>query len=218
MEGIGYWLFLAAMYFLLSLMKKRQQKVARRMLDEDELVQESDQQPGPFQSETLQELFNEIKNFGQDILEPEADGFRNYQKKDFTVSPEEMLLNKSQLLGLSAPEMTVLLGGMRALGISANGYSCFTETPGKLTNDFFVRLLDMSVEWKPINSNSYEATDRISGEKAGTASRVDLVFGSNSQLRALAEFYASEDSKEKFINDFIQAWNKVMNADRFDLL
>ena len=153
------------------------------------------------------------------VLEPEADGFRNYQKGDYTVSPEEMMLNKAQLLGLTAPEMTVLYGGMRSLGISSNGYSFFTNNPGKLSNDFFVNLLDMSVEWKPNGSNSsYEAINRSSGEKTRTASRADLVFGSNSQLRALAEFYASNDSKQQFINDFINAWNKVMNADRFDLL
>ena len=127
------------------------------------------------------------------------------------------MLNKAQLLGISAPEMTVLLGGMRAIGITANGHSLFTDTPGKLTNDFFVKLLDMSVEWKPNGKNSYEATDRSSGKKIRTASRVDLVFGSNSQLRALAEFYASDDSREQFVNDFISAWNKVMNADRFDI-
>ena len=153
------------------------------------------------------------------VLEPEADGFRNYQKADYTVSPEEMMLNKAQLLGLTAPEMTVLYGGMRSLGISSNGYSFFTNNQGKLSNDFFVNLLDMSVEWKPNGSNSsYEAINRSSGEKTRTASRADLVFGSNSQLRALVEFYASHDSKQQFINDFINAWNKVMNADRFDLL
>ncbi|MEE3228871.1 MAG: peroxidase family protein, partial [Chloroflexota bacterium] len=123
-----------------------------------------------------------------DVLEPEADGFRNYQKTEFTTSPEEMMLNKAQLLGLTAPEMTVLVGGMRALGITANGHNVFTDTPNKLTNDFFVKLLDMKVEWKPTGSNSYEATDRSTGEKVRTVSRVDLVFGSNSQLRALAEF------------------------------
>ncbi len=152
------------------------------------------------------------------VLEPKADGFRNYQKTEFTVSPEEMMLDKAQLLGLTAPEMTVLVGGMRALGISADGHSVFTDTPGKLTNDFFVKLLDMRVEWKPTGSNSYEATDRSTGETIRTASRVDLVFGSNSQLRALSEFYVCEDSQQKFVNDFIEAWNKVMNSDRFDLV
>ena len=152
-----------------------------------------------------------------DVLEPEADGFRNYQKTEFTVSPEEMMINKAQLLGLTAPEMTVLVGGMRSLGITTDGHSVFTDTPGKLTNDFFVNLLDMRVEWKPNGSNSYEAIDRFSGEKVRAASRVDLVFGSNSQLRALAEFYACDDSQQKFVSDFVNAWNKVMNSDRFDL-
>tara|TARA_B100001123_G_scaffold354247_1_gene406636 strand:+ start:481 stop:2613 length:2133 start_codon:yes stop_codon:yes gene_type:complete len=151
------------------------------------------------------------------FLEPESDGFRNYQKTDFTVSPEEMMVNKAQLLELTAPEMTVLIGGMRALGISSEGHGVFTNNPGKLTNDFFINLLDMEVEWKPTGSNSYEATDRSTGKKIRTATRVDLVFGSNSQLRALSEVYASEDSKQKFVNDFIYAWNKVMNSDRFDL-
>jgi len=151
------------------------------------------------------------------VLEPFADGFRNYQKREFTVSPEQMMLDKAQLLGLTAPEMTVLVGGMRALGISADGHGVFTDTPGKLTNDFFVNLLDMRVEWKPTGSNSYEATDPSTGEKVRTATRVDLAFGSNSQLRALAEVYACEDSQQKFVSDFVDAWNKVMNLDRFDL-
>ena len=148
-----------------------------------------------------------------EALEPNADGFRNFQKEDAAVSSEEMLLDKAQLLGLTAPEMTVLVGGMRALGISSDNHGVFTETPGKLTNDFFVNLLDMAVEWKPTGENTYEATDRLSGEKVRTATKVDLVFGSNSQLRAIAEVYASDDSKDKFISDFITAWNKVMNSD-----
>ncbi|MAM97866.1 MAG: catalase/peroxidase HPI [Chloroflexi bacterium] len=151
------------------------------------------------------------------VLEPFADGFRNYQKTGFTVSPEQLMLDKAQLLGLTAPEMTVLVGGMRALGISADGHGVFNDTPGKLTNDFFVNLLDMRVEWKTTGSNSYEATDRSTGEKVRTATRVDLAFGSNSQLRALAEVYACEDSQQKFVSDFVDAWNKVMNLDRFDL-
>ena len=151
------------------------------------------------------------------VLEPFADGFRNYQKTEFTVSPEQMMLDKAQLLGLTAPEMTVLVGGMRVLGISADGHGVFTDSPGKLTKDFFVNLLDMSVEWKPNGSNSYEATDRSTGEKLRTATRVDLAFGSNSQLRALAEVYACEESQQKFVSDFVDAWNKVMNLDRFDL-
>ena len=156
----------------------------------------------------------DIESF--DVLEPVADGFRNYQKTDYTVSPEEMLLDKAQLLGLTAAEMTVLVGGMRALGISDNGHGILTNTPGTLTNDFFVNLLDMSVAWKASGNNSYQGTDRSSGEKLKTASRVDLVFGSNSQLRAICEVYAASDSKEKFQNDFVAAWNKVMNLDRFD--
>ena len=157
----------------------------------------------------------DIESF--EVLEPVADGFRNFQKTDFTVSPEEMLLDKAQLLGLTAPEMTVLVGGMRALGISENNHGVFTETPGKLTNDFFVTLLDMGVEWKPTGSNSYEARDRATGKVVRTGTRVDLVFGSNSQLRALAEVYATNQSHDKFVADFVAAWTKVMNADRFDI-
>jgi catalase-peroxidase len=151
------------------------------------------------------------------VLEPFSDGFRNYHNKELKVTPEQMLLDKAQLLGLTAPEMTVLVGGMRALGVSADSHGVFTNIPGKLTNDFFVNLLDMRVEWKPTGSNSYEATDRSTGEKVRTATRVDLAFGSNSQLRALAEVYACEDSQQKFVSDFVDAWNKVMNLDRFDL-
>ena len=151
------------------------------------------------------------------VLEPMADGFRNFQKQGISVTSEEMLLDKSQLLGLSAPEMTVLVGGMRSLGISQNGYDCFTSNPGKLSNDFFVNLLDMSVEWRPAGDNTYEAFDRKTGQSVRTASRIDLVFGSNAQLRAIAEVYACDDAQNKFTNDFIMAWNKVMNADRFDI-
>jgi catalase-peroxidase len=157
----------------------------------------------------------DIESF--EVLEPVADGFRNFQKTDFTVSPEEMLLDKAQLLGLTAPEMTVLVGGMRALGISENNHGVFTETPGKLTNDFFVTLLDMGVEWKPTGSNSYEACDRSTGKVVRSGTRVDLVFGSNSQLRALVEVYATNQSHDKFVADFVAAWTKVMNADRFDI-
>ena len=157
----------------------------------------------------------DIESF--DVLEPVADGFRNFQNTDFTVSPEEMLLDKAQLLGLTAPEMTVLVGGMRALGISENNHGVFTETPGKLTNDFFVTLLDMGVEWKPTGSNSYEARDRATGKVVRSGTRVDLVFGSNSQLRALAEVYATNQSHDKFVADFVAAWTKVMNSDRFDI-
>jgi len=168
----------------------------------------------PGRGDAIQEQ-TDVESFA--VLEPFADGFRNYQKTEFTVSPEQMMLDKAQLLGLTAPEMTVLVGGMRALGISADGHGVFTDTPGKLTNDFFFNLLDMRVEWKPNGSNSYEATDRSTGERVRTATRVDLAFGSNSQLRALAEVYACEDSQQKFVSDFVDAWNKVMNLDRFDL-
>ena len=157
----------------------------------------------------------DIESF--EVLEPVVDGFRNFQKTDFTVSPEEMLLDKAQLLGLTAPEMTVLVGGMRALGISENNHGVFTETPGKLTNDFFVTLLDMGVEWKPTGRNSYEARDRAIGKVMRSGTRVDLVFGSNSQLRALAEVYATNQSHDKFVADFVAAWTKVMNSDRFDI-
>ena len=151
------------------------------------------------------------------VLEPLADGFRNYQKTEYSVSPEEMLVDKAQLLGLTAPEMTVLVGGFRSLGISTSGDGIFTSNTNTLSNDFFDTLLDMSVEWKPSGNNSYEATHRVSGEKMRSASRVDLVFGSNSQLRSIAEVYASDDAKNKFVSDFIAAWNKVMDADRFDV-
>ena len=152
------------------------------------------------------------------VLEPFVDGFRNFQKKDYGIKPEEMMLDKAQIMGLTAPELTVLLGGMRSLGISFDGHGVFTEPSGKLTNDFFVKLLDMGVEWKPTGSNVYEATDRSTSQKVRTATRVDLAFGSNSQLRAITEVYASNDSQNKFVEDFIASWNKVMNLDRFDLI
>jgi catalase-peroxidase len=152
-----------------------------------------------------------------DVLEPVADGFRNYLKKMYSVSAEEMMLDKAQLLGLTAKEMTVLVGGLRSLGISADDRGVFTDNPGTLSNDFFVNLLDMGVAWEATGGNSYQGTDRASGEKLRTASRVDLAFGSNSQLRAICEVYATADAKAKFEKDFITAWNKVMNADRFDL-
>ena len=151
-----------------------------------------------------------------EYLEPRSDGFRNYHQTGIEINPEEMLLDKSQLLGLTAPEMTVLLGGMRSLGISHSDYGIISDNPNQLDNDFFTTLLDMRVAWQPNGTgNSYEAKDRVSGEKVRTASRTDLVFGSNSQLRALVEVYAASDSKEKFTNDFIKAWNKVMNNDLF---
>jgi len=156
----------------------------------------------------------DIESFA--VLEPEADGFRNYLKKNYTVTPEEFMLDRSHLLGLTAPEMTVLVGGMRAMGISSDDRGVFSDK-GTLNNSFFTTLLDMTVKWEATGSNSYQATDRQSGEKVRRASRTDLVFGSNSQLRALAEVYAQSDNHEKFLADFISAWNKVMNADRFDL-
>ena len=149
------------------------------------------------------------------VLEPLADGFRNYQKTEYSVSPEEMLVDKSQLLGLTAHEMTVLVGGMRSLGITKDNLGNFSEDNNKLDNEFFKKLLDMNVSWRPKGNNAYEGVDKTSGEVVRTASRVDLVFGSNSQLRSLAEVYASDDANDKFVNDFIAAWNKVMNADRF---
>ncbi|MEH7237696.1 catalase/peroxidase HPI [Bacillus sp. JJ1562] len=154
-----------------------------------------------------------------EVLEPVADGFRNYQKKQYRVSPEELLVDKAQLLGLTAPEMTVLIGGMRVLGTNFGGseHGVFTDRVGQLTNDFFVNLLDMGVQWKPVGENVYEGCDRKTGEVVRTATRVDLVFGSNSVLRSLAEVYAQDDNQEKFVRDFIAAWVKVMNADRFDL-
>ena len=149
-----------------------------------------------------------------EVLEPVADGFRNFQKASSTMPAEEMMLDKAQLLGLTAPEMTVLLGGMRSLGISNDDHGIFTDDSEKLTNDYFSTLLDMSVQWKPNGSSkSFEGMDRVSGEKIRTASRVDLAFGSNSQLRAIAEVYASSDAQDKFSQDFVSAWNKVMNID-----
>ena len=154
-------------------------------------------------------------------MKPEADGFRNYRRTRFTVRDEEMLLDKSQLLGLSAPEMTVLVGGMRALGANHghSSHGILTDRPGVLSNDFFVNLTSMDIEWKSTSEDEemFEGRDVNSGEKKWTGTRVDLVFGSNSQLRALAEAYAQDDAGEKFVHDFIAAWNKVMNADRFDL-
>ena len=151
-------------------------------------------------------------------LEPVHDGFRNWLKKDYVVSAEELLLDRAQLLGLTAPEMTVLIGGMRVLdtnyGSSKQGV--FTDHVGRLSNDFFVQLTDMSLSWKPVGKNNYELVDRKTGHAKWSASRVDLVFGSNSILRSYAEFYAQDDNKERFITDFVNAWAKVMNADRFD--
>ncbi|WP_371170860.1 catalase/peroxidase HPI [Aliiroseovarius sp. 2305UL8-7] len=152
-------------------------------------------------------------------LEPAADGFRNWQKTDYTISPEELLIDKAQLLTLTAPEMTVLVGGLRALGANHGGsaHGVLTEREGQLTNDFFVNLLDMGIKWADNGDGTYSGQDRSSGAEKWTATRVDLVFGSNSQLRAISEVYGQTDASGKFVEDFVAAWNKVMNADRFDL-
>ena len=152
-------------------------------------------------------------------LEPLHDAYRNWLKKDYVVTPEELMLDKTQLLGLTAPEMTVLIGGMRVLGTNYGGtqHGVFTDKVGVLTNDFFVNLTDMNFKWEPVAENLYNIVDRKSGATKFTATRVDLVFGSNSILRSYAEVYAQDDNKEKFVNDFIKVWTKVMNADRFDL-
>jgi catalase-peroxidase len=153
------------------------------------------------------------------VLEPKADAFRNYYRKGLPLPAEEMLLDRAQLLRLTAPEMTVLLGGMRVLGANYAGsaHGAFTSRPGALTNDFFVNLLDMNTQWQPSGDGVYEGRDRATGDVKWTATRVDLVFGSNSQLRAIAEVYACDDAKEKFAKDFAAVWTKVMNADRYDL-
>jgi catalase-peroxidase len=153
-------------------------------------------------------------------LEPLADGFRNYAKAPYAASAEAWLIDKAQLLTLTAPELTVLIGGMRVLDTNFGhaGHGVFTNNPGALTNDFFVNLLDMNTEWKASSdaNGAFEGRDRKTGQAKWTATRVDLVFGSNSQLRALAEVYASSDAREKFVHDFVAAWTKVMNLDRFD--
>ena len=152
-------------------------------------------------------------------LEPLSDGYRNWVKKDYAVAPEELMLDRTQLMGLTAPEMTVLVGGMRVLGTNHGGtkHGVFTDREGQLTNDFFVNLTDMNYRWVPVADNLYEIRDRKSDEKKWTATRVDLVFGSNSILRSYAELYAQDDNKEKFVKDFVAAWTKMMNADRYDL-
>jgi len=154
-----------------------------------------------------------------EVLEPIHDGYRNWVKKDYVVTPEEMMLDRTQLMGLTAPEMTVLVGGMRVLGTNHGGtkHGVFTDREGALTNDFFVNLTDMGNHWKPVGKNLYEVRDRKTDEFKWTATRVDLVFGSNSILRSYAEVYAQDDNREKFVNDFVAAWTKVMNADRFDI-
>jgi catalase-peroxidase len=155
------------------------------------------------------------------VLEPKADAFRNYQKARYAVLAEELLVDKAQLLTLTAPEMTVLLGGLRVLNVNAgqSQHGVFTKRPGALTNDFFVNLLDMSTVWKasPEDADVFEGHDRATGALKWTGTRVDLIFGSNSQLRALAEVYACADSQEKFLHDFVAVWDKVMNLDRFGL-
>ncbi|MCB1495915.1 MAG: catalase/peroxidase HPI [Bauldia sp.] len=172
----------------------------------------------PGRTDATQEQ-TDVESFA--VLEPIADGFRNYEKARYSVTAEELLVDKAQLLTLTAPEMTVLVGGLRVLGANVGGsrHGVFTDRPGALTNDFFVNLLDMGTEWKATSGagEEFEGRDRASGEPKWTATRVDLVFGSNSQLRALAEVYGQGDAREKFVHDFVAAWNKVMNADRFDL-
>ena len=153
------------------------------------------------------------------VLEPIHDGFRNWLQRDYTVSAERLLLDRAQLMGLTAPEMTVLIGGMRVLGTNHGGraHGVLTDRVGVLSNDFFVNLTDMRYMWKPTENGDYTICDRQTGETRWSATRVDLVFGSNSILRAYAEVYAQDDSREKFVHDFVSAWTKVMNADRFDL-
>ena len=170
----------------------------------------------PGRGDATQEM-TDVESF--QYLEPVHDGFRNWVKKDYAVSPEELLLDRAQLMGLTGPEMTVLIGGMRVLGTNYGGsaHGVFTDRVGQLTNDFFVNLTDMKFTWKPTGKNSYDIVERKTGATKYTATRVDLVFGSNSILRSYAEVYAQNDSKEKFVNDFVAAWTKVMNADRFDL-
>jgi len=171
----------------------------------------------PGRGDTSQEK-TDVESF--EVLEPIHDGFRNWVKKDYTVSAEELLLDRAQLMGLTAPEMTALVGGMRVLGTNHGGskHGVFTDRVGALTNDFFVNLTDMAYSWKPTGRNSYDICDRATGAVKWTATRVDLVFGSNSILRSYSEVYAQDDNHEKFVKDFVAAWVKVMNADRFDLV
>ncbi len=172
----------------------------------------------PGRTDALEEL-TDVQSFS--VLEPKADGFRNYQKAKFAISAEEMLIDRAQLLGLTAPEMTVLLGGMRVLNTNYEQtlHGVFTKNPETLSNDFFINLLDMGIVWNPVSEDSgiFEGRDLKTNDLKWTGTRVDLIFGSNSQLRAIAEVYAGDDAQDKFIHDFVAAWNKVMNADRFDL-
>ncbi len=172
----------------------------------------------PGRTDALEE-WTDVQSFS--VLEPKADGFRNYQKAKFAISAEEMLIDRAQLLGLTAPEMTVLLGGMRVLNTNYDQtlHGVFTKNPETLSNDFFINLLDMGIVWNPVSEDSgiFEGRDLKTNDLKWTGTRVDLIFGSNSQLRAIAEVYAGDDAQDKFIHDFVAAWNKVMNADRFDL-
>jgi len=163
------------------------------------------------------QAMTDIESFS--VLEPIHDGYRNWLKKDYTVKPEELLLDRTQLMGLTAPEMTALIGGMRVLGTNHSGtkHGVFTDREGVLSNDFFINITDMKYTWKPVSDNLFNIVDRKSGATKWTATRVDLVFGSNSVLRSYSELYAQDDNKEKFVNDFVKAWTKVMNADRYDL-
>ncbi len=172
----------------------------------------------PGRTDATQEQ-TDVQSFS--VLEPAADGFRNYQKAKYSVKAEELLVDKAQLLTLTAPEMTVLIGGMRVLNANygQSPHGVFTKSPEALTNDFFVNLLDMNTAWKAVSEDEevFEGRDRATGKLKWTGTRVDLIFGSNSQLRAIAEVYACADAQDKFVHDFVAAWNKVMNADRFDL-
>jgi catalase-peroxidase len=175
--------------------------------------------PVPFTAGRMDAIQEQTNINGMAVLEPMSDGFRNYSKTQYTIPTEELLVDKAQLLKLTAPEMTVLVGGLRVLNANYNNSQngVLTNQKEKLTNEFFVNLLDMSTEWSPVsNSNElFEGKDRSSGKLKWTATRADLIFGSNSELRALAEVYGSNDSQEKFVKDFVAAWNKVMNLDRF---
>jgi catalase-peroxidase len=175
----------------------------------------------PFMAGRMDALQEQTDVKSMAVLEPMADGFRNYSKAQYTISTEELLVDKAQLLRLTPPEMTVLVGGMRVLDVnySNSKEGVFTARPGVLSNDYFVNLLDMDIVWKAISDTKevFEGTDRTTGKRVWTATRADLIFGSNSELRALAEVYASADANEKLVNDFVAAWTKVMNLDRFDL-